>query len=84
MLQKLKPILRYNMSLNKWQKCSEFKFIDYSYAVFYHKNCLLFVGGRSRGVQRNNTIKRLDLQTFKWQKMSEMSQRRDDLSAVML
>ncbi|XP_036221474.2 kelch-like protein 5 isoform X2 [Bactrocera oleae] len=83
-VKKLKPILRYNMSLNKWQKCSEFKFIDYSYAVFYHKNCLLFVGGRSRGVQRNNTIKRLDLQTFKWQKMSEMSQRRDDLSAVML
>ncbi|XP_011201538.2 kelch-like protein 18 [Bactrocera dorsalis] len=83
-VKKLKPILRYNMSLNKWQKCFEFRFIDYSYAVFYHNNCLLFFGGRSRGTQRNDTVKCLDLHTFEWRKMSAMSQRRDDLCAVML
>ncbi|XP_018800028.1 PREDICTED: kelch-like protein 5 [Bactrocera latifrons] len=83
-VKKLKPILRYNTSLNKWQKCFEFKFIDYSYAVFHHKNYLLFVGGRSRGTQRNDTIKCLDLHTFEWQQMSAMSQRRDDLCAVLL
>lgn len=84
MLQKFKYILRYNMAHNKWQKCFGFKFIDYNYGLFYHNNCLVFVGGRSRGIQRNNTIKRFDLQTFEWQKMSEMSERRDDLCAVML
>uniref|UniRef100_A0A0A1XCA4 Kelch-like protein 1 n=1 Tax=Zeugodacus cucurbitae TaxID=28588 RepID=A0A0A1XCA4_ZEUCU len=83
-VKKLKYILRYNMSDKKWQKCFDFKFIDYSYALFQHNNCLLFVGGRSRGLQRNNTVKRLDLQTLECQEMAQMSQPRDDLCAVWL
>ncbi|XP_053947883.1 kelch-like protein 5 [Anastrepha ludens] len=83
-VKKLKYILRYNLALDKWQKCFELKFIDYSYGLIYHKNSLLFIGGRSRGVQRNNAVKRLDLVTFKWMEMANMSQRRDDLCVAIL
>ncbi|XP_017484843.1 PREDICTED: kelch-like protein 1 isoform X1 [Rhagoletis zephyria] len=83
-VKKLKYILRYNSALKKWQKCFELKFRDYSYGLIYYESSLFFIGGRGRGVQRNNTVKRFNMETFTWLEMASMSQRRDDLCVVML
>ncbi|XP_020716845.1 kelch-like protein 5 isoform X3 [Ceratitis capitata] len=83
-VKKLKFMLRYDRTLEKWQKCFQFKFVDYSFGLIYHEKALLFIGGRGRGIQRNATVKRLDLETLTWSEMSKMSQRRDDLCVVKL